>query len=228
MIIHDIHRWDIGYREAAALQERLRKEIIVSGQGRRMRLVAGADVSCEKRGDLLWAAVVVMDIDTLSVVETAHHISRVSFPYIPGLLSFREGPILLSALETLSVTPDAVIFDGQGIAHPRGFGLAAHLGLILGIPTVGCAKKRLVGEHDQVGEERGNKTPLMFGGETVGYVVRTKRKTKPVFVSPGNLISPEDSAELVLAATGRHRIPEPVREAHILVNRLRMDTRSCT
>jgi deoxyribonuclease V len=221
--IHDIHRWDLGYREAAALQERLRDDVVLSGAAGGFRLVAGADVSCERRGDLFWAAVVVMDIDTFTTVECAHHAARVSFPYVPGLLSFREGPILLAAFEKLSVVPDAVIFDGQGIAHPRGLGLAAHLGLVLGIPTVGCAKTRLVGEHGEVGEERGDRTPLSLGGRTVGYVVRTRRRTRPVFVSPGNLISPAGAVDLVLTATGRYRVPEPVRAAHVLVNRLRRE-----
>ena len=226
MIVDAIHSWSLDYRRAAALQDQLKERIVLFGSGEGIRLVAGADVSYEKWGDLFYAAVVVMDIETFEVIDSAHHVSRVGFPYIPGLLSFREGPIVLSAFEKLSTVPQAAIFDGQGIAHPRRFGLAAHMGLLLGIPSAGCAKTRLVGEHGEVKSERGSSAPLIHNNETVGYVVRTKEETRPVFVSPGNLISCEGAVGLVLSATGRYRIPEPIRAAHILVNRLRKEKKS--
>ncbi len=159
MIVDAIHPWDLDYGRAAALQERLKERLVLFGSGDGIRLVAGADVSYEKWGELFYAAVVVMDIVTFEVIESVHHVSRVGFPYIPGLLSFREGPIMLAAFEKLSTVPQAVIFDGQGIAHPRRFGLASHLGLILGIPSAGCAKTRLVGEHGEVKSERGAVPP---------------------------------------------------------------------
>jgi deoxyribonuclease V len=223
VIVHHRHSWDVSYQEAAGLQERLREDLVLSGDARGVRIVAGADVSCEKQGETLFAGVVVMDVVTFEIIEHAHHVSRVSFPYVPGFLSFREGPVVLAAFEKLETVPDAVIFDGQGIAHPRGLGLAAHMGLLLGIPTVGSAKTRLVGEHGDVGQKRGSDTPLTYNGRRIGYVVRSKQGTRPIFVSAGHLISPEAAVKLVLSCTARYRIPEPVRQAHILVNRLRKE-----
>jgi deoxyribonuclease V len=225
VIVHHRHTWDVSYREAVEWQQRLREELVASGDARGIRVVAGADVSCERHGKTFFAGVVVMDSATLEIVDTAQHIGEGSFPYIPGLLSFREGPAMLAAFERLATVPDAVIFDGQGIAHPRGLGLAAHMGLLLGIPTVGSAKTRLVGEYGDVGSGRGSASTLIHDGRSVGYVVRSKERTKPIFVSPGHLISAEAAVELVLACTTRYRIPEPVRQAHILVNRLRKEAR---
>ncbi len=224
MIVHQRHAWDVSYQEAVGLQQRLREDLVLSGDARGIRIVAGADVSYEKQGETFFAGVVVMDAATFEIIEHTHHVARVSFPYVPGFLSFREGPVILAALEKLTTAPDAVIFDGQGIAHPRGLGLAAHMGLLLGIPTVGSAKTRLVGEHGDVGKERGSETPLTHNGREVGYVVRTKEGSRPIFVSPGHLISSEAAVRLVLACTARYRIPEPVRQAHILVNRLRKES----
>ncbi|MBN2225545.1 MAG: deoxyribonuclease V [Deltaproteobacteria bacterium] len=224
MIVHHRHSWDVSYQEAAGLQERLREDLVLSGDARGVRIVAGVDVSCEKQGETLFAGVVVMDAVTFEIIEHAHHVALVSFPYVPGFLSFREGPAVLAAFEKLETVPDAVIFDGQGIAHPRGLGLAAHMGLLLGIPTVGSAKTRLVGEHGDVGQKRGSDTPLTHNGRRIGYVVRSKQGTRPIFVSPGHLISPEAAVKLVLSCTARYRIPEPVRQAHILVNRLRKES----
>jgi deoxyribonuclease V len=225
VIVDHRHGWDVTYEEAAVLQRTLSEELVLSGDVPDARIVAGADVSYEKRGGGFFAGVVVVDTATFEVVEEAHHVARVTFPYIPGLLSFREGPVVLAAFEKLAVRPEAVIFDGQGIAHPRGFGLAAHMGLLLGVPSVGSAKSRLVGEHEEVGVERSSRTPLIHQGRTVGYVVRTRERTRPVFVSPGHLISPEAAVELVMACTTRYRIPEPVRLAHMLVNRLRKESK---
>lgn len=224
MIVHNRHPWNVSYQEAAEWQRRLRNDLVLSGDARGCCIVAGADVSYEKRGDIFFAGVVVMDAATFEIIDESHHVDRVSFPYVPGFLSFREGPVLLAACEKLSAVPDAMIFDGQGIAHPRGLGLAAHMGLLLGIPTVGSAKTRLVGEFGEVGWGRGSDTPLIHDGRKVGYAVRTKEGTKPVFVSPGHLISPEGAVSLVLACTTHYRIPEPVRRAHILVNRLRKES----
>jgi deoxyribonuclease V len=226
VIVHHRHPWDVSYQEAVGWQQLLRDELVLSGDIRGFRIIAGADVSYERRGSTFFAGVVLMDAATLEVVEDAHYVGQVSFPYIPGLLSFREGPVILAAFEKLSTMPDAVIFDGQGIAHPRGFGLAAHMGLILGIPTVGSAKTRLVGEYGDLGDKRGSDTELVHNGRCVGYVVRSKDGIRPIFVSPGHLISAEAAVELVLACTTRYRIPEPVRRAHILVNRLRKESRS--
>jgi deoxyribonuclease V len=224
MIVHHRHAWDVSYREAAGLQERLREDLVLSGDAGGIRIVAGADVSYERQGQTFFAGIVVMDTVTFEIIEHAHHVARVSFPYVPGFLSFREGPVILAALEKLTTAPDAVIFDGQGIAHPRGLGLAAHMGLLLGIPTVGSAKTRLVGEYADVGEKRGSEALLTHNGRGVGYAVRTKERTKPIFVSPGHLISSEAAVQLVLSCTTHYRIPEPIRQAHMLVNRLRKES----
>lgn len=224
MEIQQIHSWEMDYPEATALQERLRERLTLycgDTEISEISIVAGADVSYDKGGDVFFAGVVVMDINSFEVLERSSYQDTVTFPYIPGLLSFREGPVLLKAFEGLETKPQAVIIDGQGIAHQRGFGLASHMGLILKLPTVGCAKTRLVGKYEEVGDERGSMTPLEYRGELVGYVVRTRSKIKPVFVSPGDKIDHTGAAYLVLSSTKGYRLPEPVREAHRFVNRLR-------
>ena len=202
----------------AELRERLILEDRMSAD---IRIVAGADVSCAKGDDRVYAAVVLMDAESLDVVEEAVYCGRTSFPYIPGLLSFREGPALLRAFGRLRNRPDAVLFDGQGIAHPRGFGLAAHLGLILDVPAVGCAKTRLIGSHGEPGPRRGQSSPLVHDGRVIGAVLRTRDRVRPVFVSQGHRVSLERSVEIVLRCARRYRIPEPIRRAHILVNTIR-------
>jgi deoxyribonuclease V len=144
-----------------------------------------------------------------------------SFPYVPGLLSFREGPAVVEAFRRLGTRPDAVIFDGQGFAHPRRIGLASHMGLWLGLPTVGCAKSRLVGEHDEPGREKGERVPLHDEGEQIGVVLRSRTDVRPVFVSPGHLADLDTSTDLVLRCCLRYRLPEPTRRAHLAVGRLK-------
>jgi deoxyribonuclease V len=188
-----------------------------------IRIVAGADISCSKGDDRVYAAVVLLDAATLDVVEETSHSVRISFPYIPGLLSFREGPPLLRAFDKLRRRPDMVLYDGQGVAHPRGFGLAAHMGLILDVPSVGCAKARLTGTFEEPGARRGQYSPLIHDGKQIGAVLRTKDRVKPVFVSQGHRVSLERALDVVLRCTRRYRIPEPIRRAHILVNMLRLE-----
>jgi len=217
-----LHPWNVDYKAAVAIQQELRGELILEdGPPRDCRIVAGADVSCARGDDRVYAAVVLLDAESLEVVEEAVYCGRTSFPYIPGLLSFREGPALLRAFGRLRNRPDAVLFDGQGIAHPRGFGLAAHLGLILDVPAVGCAKTRLIGSHAEPGARRGESSPLVHDGRVIGAVLRTKDRVRPVFVSQGHRVSLEGAVELVLRCARRYRIPEPIRRAHILVNRIR-------
>ena len=159
----------------------------------------------------------------MEIVERTSYSQRVSFPYIPGLLTFREGPALLKAFEELNHRPDVVIFDGHGIAHPRGIGLASHMGLFLDVPTVGCAKKRLVGIHDKPGDKPGNYSLLMLDGKNIGAVVRTKKKVKPVFVSQGHKIGLPTAVDVVLSMCAGYRLAEPVRKAHLEVNRIRLE-----
>ncbi len=223
MKIEYLHSFDVAYREASALQESLREKLILRDAPPRVtNIVAGADVSYARNSDFFFAAVVLLSYPAMQVVEEAYATKKTSFPYIPGLLSFREGPALLEAFAQLRQVPDVVIFDGQGIAHPRGMGLAAHMGLFLNIPTIGCAKSRLWGHHAAVGERAGDSVPLTNDGEIIGAVVRTRTRVKPVFVSPGNFISRERAVEVVLACCRGYRLPEPVRKAHLAVNRFRL------
>ena len=192
------------------------------GIPRNISLVAGADISYAKGDDLFYAAVVLLKFPELEIVEQLSVSERVTFPYIPGLLSFREGPVLLKAFEKLKSIPDVAIFDGQGIAHPRRLGLASHMGLFLAIPTIGCAKSRLVGiPRDEAGNRPGDFSHLIFNDTVVGAVVRTKKNVKPVFVSQGHKIGLERTIEIIIASCKGYRLPEPTRKAHIEVNRVR-------
>lgn len=209
------------------IQEMLRPRISLrdSANLKRLRWIGGADVSYVRGEDTIYGAVVVLSFPDLRIEEQKWVKGRVSFPYIPGLLSFREAPILLKAFSLLDQTPDVVIFDGQGTAHPRGLGLASHMGLLLGLPSVGCAKTRFVGDYREVGREKGSFNWLEFGGKRVGTVVRTRANVKPVFVSPGHRVSLRTARRLVLATCRGYRLPEPIRLAHQLVNRVRLHGR---
>jgi len=237
MKIKPLHRWDVTYREAAAIQERLRGRLILNDDGHgngyddgregglcdSVGCVAGADISYDRGSDLFFAAVVSMKYPELTLLEEAAVSARVSFPYIPGLLSFREGPPLIAAFSELRNPPDVVLFDGQGIAHPRGIGLASHLGLLLDLPAIGCAKTRLVGSHAGVGEKRGEWTKLVYQDRQVGAVLRTRDRVKPLFISQGHRIGLSRAVVIVLSCCRGTRVPEPVRRAHLTVNRLRME-----
>jgi len=215
------HDWDLAFPEARALQERLSRRVIEAGSGRAPRLVAGADISFDRRSPRLHAAVVVLDAASLEVVEMAGVEARARFPYVPGYLSFREIPPLLEAFARLRSRPDLILCDGQGRAHPRRFGLACHLGVLLDVPTLGCAKSRLIGAYREPGARRGAHTRLRDGGEVIGEVVRTRSGVKPVFVSVGHRITLAEARRSVLRLAPRYRLPEPIRAAHQEVNRLR-------
>lgn len=219
MEINELHRWDLDYAGARRLQGELAARVRLCSLPEQVRLVAGADVAFSKKAARCFASVVLLSFPGLETVETHTAVAPSSFPYIPGLLTFREGEVLLKAFRKLSATPDAVIFDGQGLAHPRRLGLASHLGLWLEIPTVGCAKSRLVGEHQMPGPQKGHWAPLQDGGEKIGEVLRTRTGVKPVFVSPGHRCDFEGARRLVLACCTRYRLPEPTRLAHIAVTR---------
>jgi deoxyribonuclease V len=216
-----LHTWDLSPGDAVELQRRLVRRVDLRPISGNVRIVAGADMAFDKPRGLAFASVVVMSFPDLEVIEESGAAGPLAFPYVPGLLSFREGPGLLAAFDKLDSRPDAVILDGQGIAHPRRLGLAAHIGLWLGIPTIGCAKSRLCGEHREPGRRKGDATPLMDGPEQIGVVLRTRTGVKPVFVSPGHLADLEGSARLVLECCTRYRLPEPTRLAHGAVGRLK-------
>jgi deoxyribonuclease V len=221
MRIHPLHRWDLSPTEAVALQREFADRIITDAPVPPCTLIAGADVSYNKYSPTVFAGVVVLRLPELTVVEQQGVCVECHFPYIPGLLSFREGPAVLEAFAKLKTVPDAVMLDGQGYAHPRRFGLACLLGLWLDIPTFGCAKSPFRVEYDEPGREVGSWTPMTNCGEVVGRVVRTKTGVKPVFVSVGHKIDINGATQLTLACHSGYRIPEPTRQAHHYVNALR-------
>lgn len=227
MRIHNLHDWDVEPPRAVEIQRALRDKVSLKNSPglKKLRWVAGADVSYDQGDQTTYGAVVVLSFPDLQTVEEKWFRGRISFPYVPGLLSFREAPILLEAFSLLRRRPDVVIFDGQGIAHPRGFGLASHAGLFLDLPSIGCAKTRLVGEHSVVTGERGSYARLAYQGRRVGSVLRTRTSVKPVFVSPGHRISFQTANRLVLQTCRGFRLPEPIRLAHQLVNRVRKQNR---
>ena len=216
-----LHSWDLSPSEAVALQRELALRVEVVPLAAPPRFIAGADLSFDKGSDIVWAGIVVLSFPDLEVVEERGLQTRAPFPYIPGLLSFREAPALLQVWELLEHKPDVLVLDGQGLAHPRRFGLACHLGLWLQTPTYGSAKTLFVGEFEALGEERGAVADLVHRGEVVGAAVRTKSKTTPVYVSVGHKLTLSDAVGLTLACDGGYRVPEPTRRAHLFVNRLR-------
>ncbi len=223
MRIRKLHDWTRDPRASIALQEELAGKITLTPveTSASFRRIAGVDVSSERGGKILWAAVVILELPEFRIVETAHARGAAGFPYIPGLLSFRELPVALQAFRRIRNRPDAVICDGQGLAHPRFFGLACHLGLWLDLPVVGCAKTRLVGEYREPDDTPGSWTELIFRGRVLGAALRTRRGSKPVYVSPGHLVTLEQSVELVRTCLLKSRLPEPTRLAHLEVNRYR-------
>lgn len=225
MLFKTLHSWNVTPTEAIAIQKRLRARVRPVGKLRKPRLVAGADISWAKEGGEGWAGVVVFDFPSLEEVERVWVSGRAPFPYVPGLLSFREGPLLLEAFAKLEATPDVVFFDGQGLAHPRRFGIASHLGLWLERPTIGCAKSRLCGTHREPGPRRGARTTLRDKGETIGLVLRTRSSVRPMFVSAGHLLDLEEAARLTLRCSDGYRMPKPTRWADRFVGRLRRGER---
>lgn len=215
------HKWDVSPEEAVEIQKNLREKIITENELGEVRYIAGADISCNRSSPLGYAVVVVMTFPDLEIVEEKRVEAEIKFPYIPGFLAFREAPILLKAFEKLKIEPDLIIFDGQGIAHPRGMGIASHLGIILNKPTIGCAKSKLLGTYKEPGKNEGDFSYLYSPQEAdnvIGAVVRTKLNTKPVFVSIGHKIDLQTSIKFILACRRGYRIPEPTRIAHNLVS----------
>ena len=221
MKVSELHSLLLSSGEARRLQGELASRV---AEGppldlARVHYVAGADVSTQ--GNLGYATVVVLSFPDLSVVEVRGYEARLTFPYVPGLLAFREIPPVVGALREVESEVDAVIFDAHGRAHPRGLGLASHLGLFLDVPSVGCAKSRLVGEHEEPGPEKGDTADLVYRKEVVGKVLRTRPRVSPVYVSFGNRIDLASSVDLVLGCCTKYRLPETTRQAHNAANRLR-------
>lgn len=215
-----MHPWDVSPKEAIAIQKSLMDRLILRDDFKEIKTVAGVDVGFEENNTITRAAIAVLDIETLELVESAIARRPTTFPYVPGLLSFREIPAVLQAMLELKETPDLLLCDGQGIAHPRRFGIAAHLGLLTDIPSVGVAKSRLIGTYDEVPVEKGNHVPLIDKGEQIGVVLRTRTNVKPLFISPGHRVGMESAIRFVMKCTTRYRLPETTRWAHKLASGL--------
>lgn len=212
------HAWDVSPKEAIALQERLRSRVERSDRIGDVRTVAGIDVGYENEGRTTRAAIAVLSIPELVMIEHALVRAPTRFPYVPGLLSFREAPAVLQAFDRLRAKPDLMLYDGQGIAHPRRFGIASHIGLLLDRPSVGVAKTRLIGTHRAPPQRRGAWVPLIDADETIGAVLRTRAHVKPVFVSIGHRVCLETAVRWVMACVTRYRLPETTRWAHRLAS----------
>ena len=212
MEIRNLHPWNVSPAEAVVIQKRLAAEVILEGAPQDVRVVAGADISVG--GGRGRGAVVLLSYPELRPLEQQVVDAELAFPYVPGLLAFREVPVLVEAFRRLSQRPDLLLVDGQGLAHPRRFGIACHLGLLLDLPTIGCAKSRLVGEHGPLGEEVGARAELRDGPELLGLVLRTRAGVTPVYVSVGHRIGLGEAAEWALRLCRGYRLPEPARLAH--------------
>ena len=232
MKIKSLHSWNLSYSQARDCQKNLAPKVQLVPLKKQPKLIAGIDCAFSKDGKKIIAAVVVLKLPDFAPIETTSALRKVTFPYIPGLLSFREAPVCIAAVEKLKTKPDLFIIDGQGIAHPRRLGLAAHLGLFFDKPTIGCAKSRLIGQFQEPPLEKGAYTLLKdkkgvkrdMQYETIGAVVRTRTNVKPVFVSVGNKCLLKDAIRITLACTTKYRLPEPTRLAHQLVGKLKLKT----
>jgi deoxyribonuclease V len=219
--VRRLHPWRVSQEQAVEIQKSLRSRVRVEKPCSPLRYVAGADAASSKRTDRVWAGVAVLRYPELEVLEERWLQGKSRFSYVPGLLSFREIPLLLKVMEQLQTEPDVILCDGQGIAHPRGFGLACHLGLVVEKPTIGCAKSRLVGKFSEVGAVKGSYADLWHEKQVVGAVARTRSGVKPLFVSPGHRMTLEASLKIVFGCCKKYRVPEPIRRAHALVNKAR-------
>jgi deoxyribonuclease V len=224
MEIKKLHNWNLSYSQAIALQKSLSEKVQLIELKNQPKTIAGIDCAFSRDKKRIIACVVLLKLPGFEPIETENAVQKLTFPYIPGLLSFRESPACIAAVEKLKHQPDAFIIDGQGIAHPRRFGLACHLGLFFDKPTIGCAKSRLTGSFEEPAPEKGSFSPLKDGREIIGAVVRTRTNIEPVFVSVGNKCLLKDAIKITLDCTTKYRIPEPARLAHQLVSALKLKT----
>jgi deoxyribonuclease V len=215
-----LHSWDVSVEQAIRVQETFRERIILKRTFSKVRTIGGGDVAYSRNANLLFGAIVVLSFPYMEILDMARTDGKIPFPYIPGLLSFREGPILIKTFQRLKLKPDVMIFDGQGIAHPRGMGLASHMGLWLDLPSIGCAKSPLLDEFISPGPLKGSFEWIRKEGEKVGAVLRSKENVKPLFVSSGHRIDLSTSIQLILESCKGYRFPEPLRKAHQLAERI--------
>ena len=210
-----MHNWQVSLAEASDIQRRLAAQVSRTSNITTPCFIAGVDISVNKVQDMANGAVVVLSYPELRLVETKAAQGKLAIPYIPGFLSFREAPLILAACERLTVTPDLILVDGQGIAHPRRLGLASHLGLFLNTPTIGCAKSVLCGRHEVPGDEPGSYAEIIDNGETIGVALRTRLRVKPIYVSIGHKVDLQSAIYWVLECCRGYRLPEPTRLAHL-------------
>lgn len=213
-----MHNWNITPKQAVKIQTSLAEKISFQNLPDNISTVAGFDISYHYKSEKMIAGAVILEYPSLNVIEKFFCINKINFPYIPGLLSFREAPIVMELIEKYSLRADINIFDGHGIAHPRGIGLASHIGVLFDLITAGCAKKKLVGKYELPELSKGSITDLVFNDGVVGKVLRTKDKVKPVFISVGNRVNIEQLPEFIMSCTTNYRIPEPTRLAHNAVS----------
>jgi len=221
MKIRTLHPWNVDYHTAVDIQNDLRKKIIFTNCIKKLEFVAGADVSFNRKEPTLFGVVTVLRLPDFEEVDRGEAILATTFPYIPGLLTFREAPVLLEAFKKIRIQPDVILFDGQGVAHPRRMGLAAHMGLLLDSASIGCAKSRFIGEYEPVPNEKGALSELKDEEETIGVALRTRKSVKPIFVSVGHKVDLSTAVDITLKMVTKYRLPEPTRRAHFLVNQLR-------
>jgi deoxyribonuclease V len=216
--LHHEHAWNVAPAEAREIQERLRRMVETTDRLDAIETVAGVDVGFDRRKGLTRAAVAVLSFPGLELLEQTVVTEPTRFPYVPGLLSFREAPAILAALDRLERLPDVLLCDGQGVAHPRRLGIACHLGVLTDLPSIGVAKKRLVGSHEEPGNSRGDWVPLTHKGEIIGAVLRSRSGVKPIYVSSGHRVSLDTAVDLVMRCTTRFRLPETTRRADKLAS----------
>ena len=214
-------RWPGTISDAKAIQLALRNKVSIVPLRKKPRIIAGFDASFA--GSRVIGVACLYSYPELICLEYAFAVGDAVFPYVPGYLTFREGPVLVEALRNLKIKPDLILVDGQGIAHPKGIGIASHLGVLLDIPPVGCAKSRLIGKYEEPGPQKGEWSPLKYAGGVVGAVLRTRENVRPLFVSPGHGIDLKASIGIVLGSTGKYRIPEPLRTADFLSKKIRRE-----
>lgn len=219
MQIQELHTWPTTEFEAMAIQQTLSTHVRQAPLPPDCELIAGVDTAYQPVTNKMYAAAGVFSLSDMKKVDSARSSRTTEFPYIPGLHIFREGPVLLDAIRRLTITPDVIIFTGHGLAHPRLFGLASHMGVILGCPTIGCARRRLAGQFDDVGEEQGASSELILRNKQVGLVYRSRENVKPIFISPGHLCTISDAARIIIDCLRGYRLPEPLRYAHRMANR---------
>ena len=213
--VQTLHEWEVSIAQAREIQFNLAKRVSTENKVVNPRLIAGIDISAPDAQGVARGAAVVLCYPELDIVEVKEAHSKIGFPYVPGLLSFRESPLILAACEKLRNVPDLILVDGQGIAHPRRFGLASHVGLLLDLPTIGCAKSILCGQHQPVGEEAGSQAELVDKGELIGAALRTKSRVKPIYISVGHRIDLASALHWVMKCCRGYRLPEPTRRAHL-------------